>query len=553
MTADHQFLLLLESARAKHVEGKLAEAIPIYEKALKRAPRSADALKLLGVAYFQAGDLKQAERLMRDAIKVAPRDAATLVNLGALYKRRKQLDKAIKSYRDALAVDPRSAEAYFNLGGVYFEQKDHVAAVAAYHAAIEIQPNDPEFHVNLGNAYKYLSRKNPEKWPSAIAVAAYERALQIDPRVPEAYANLASVYRDRTWFFVASAMLDKAIALAPNATKFRTKRAFTLLPTGRLAQGWRDYEYRFFGAEERTPKKAIPPPYWNGEDLNGKTIFVWIEQGLGDQILFSNMLPDLLARGARVHINSMARLKSVFERSFAGVFVGSGKPDDPVPPEKRYDYQIALLSLGQYFRNNFADFPRHRGYLRADPVKVAVFRERYRRLAAGRRIVGVSWRSKNDKFGEAKSAALSEWADILQCPNAWFVNLQYGECVDELREVKQKLGVDIYVDDAVDSMGDLDDFFAQVAALDLVISTSNTTVHVAGAMNIPTWLLLPRGLGSLWYWFMDREDSPWYPSLRIFRNPNAPGSAAPWWRDVVARVGAELGKLPAPQAAADRS
>lgn len=551
MTADQQFLLLLESARAMHVAGKFAEAIPIYEKALKRAPRNANALKLLGVAYFQSGDLKRAERLMRDAIKIAPRDAATLVNLGALYKRRKQFDKAVASYREALAVDPRSAEAHFNLGGVYIEQKDYHAAIAAYNAAIEILPNDAQFHVNLGNAYKYLSRVEPEKWQ--VAIAAYERALQIDPRLPEAYSNLASVYRDRTWYFAASAMLDKAIALAPNATKFRTKRSFVLLPTGRLAQGWRDYEYRFFGTDERIPKKAIPPPYWSGEDLNGKTIFVWVEQGLGDHILFSNMLPDLLARGAHVNINAMARLKSVFERSLKGVFVEAGKPEAAAPPEKRFDYQIALLSLGQYFRNDLADFPKHRGYLRADAVKVAAFHAKYRELAGGRRIVGVSWRSKNDKFGAAKSAILSEWAEILQCPNTWFVNLQYGDCADELREVKQKLGVDVYADDTVDSSGDLDDFFAQVAAMDLVLSTSNTTVHVAGSMNVPTWLMLPRGLGSMWYWFMDREDSPWYPSVRIFRNPHDPDPAIPWWRNVVTRVGAELRKLPAPASTAGRA
>src|SRR4029077_1084217 len=127
-------------------------------------------------------------------------------------------------------------------------------------------------------------------------------------------------------------------------------------------------------------------------------------------------------------------------------------------------------------------------------------------LANGRRIVGVSWRSKNEKFGALKSTELMDWAQILRVPDTFFVNLQYGECREDLEKVREQLGVEIYQDLEVDAMGDLDDFFAQVSAMDLVISTASTTVHVSGSINIATWLILPRGPAALWYWFRGRDD-----------------------------------------------
>jgi hypothetical protein len=161
-------------------------------------------------------------------------------------------------------------------------------------------------------------------------------------------------------------------------------------------------------------------------------------------------------------------------------------------------------------------------------------------MAGGRRIVGLSWRSKNESIGRAKSADLKEWGPVLQTAGVWFINLQYGDVTEDLAEAKKCLGVDVFNDPEIDSSGDLDDFFAQVAALDLVISTSNTTVHVAGSLNVPTWLLLPRGGAALWYWFLKRSDSPWYPSVRIYRQAGPRTVDVAWWVDPVMRAGADL-------------
>jgi hypothetical protein len=157
-------------------------------------------------------------------------------------------------------------------------------------------------------------------------------------------------------------------------------------------------------------------------------------------------------------------------------------------------------------------------------------------------VVGLSWRSKNERIGEHKSAELAEWTDLLNVAGVTFVNLQYGDCAKELRAVKEKLGVDIVQDPEVDPMKNMDDFFAQVAAMDLVITTSNTTVHAAGSQNVPAWLALNKGLSALWYWFLDGEDSPWYPSVHVFRRPATDGNmnAPEWWRPAIAEMGKKL-------------
>ena len=204
-------------------------------------------------------------------------------------------------------------------------------------------------------------------------------------------------------------------------------------------------------------------------------------------------------------------------------------------------------SLPRILRRDFRQFPKHHGYLKADPARTAALRQRYAAIAGGRRIVGISWRSRNTQFGTAKSVALTDLAEILRVPGVMFVNLQYGDCADEIATAKRDLGVDILHDTEIDSLRSLEDFFAQVAAMDLVVTVSNTTVHAAGALNVPAWLLLPRGEGALWYWFVDREDSPWYPSVRLFRQPDTPDEPS-WPRDVVRRAGEDLqrwSRLPA--------
>lgn len=258
-------------------------------------------------------------------------------------------------------------------------------------------------------------------------------------------------------------------------------------------------------------------------------MLVWQEQGVGDVILYAGMIPDLLEQGARLIVECELRLVPLLARSFPQArVVMRSDPVHALTREARW--QSPLGSLCRWLRRHEADFPRRGPYLVPDATRVSELRKRYRELGQGP-VIGISWRSSNYKVGKQKSLSLSEWAPLLALSGATFVNLQYGDCREELLSLKQDFGVTVHHDETVNSLQDLDGFAAQVAAMDLVISTSNSTVHFAGASGVPVWTLLSRGEALLWYWFQEGEDSPWYPSMRLFRQ-ELPGD----WSGLLARV-----------------
>jgi hypothetical protein len=217
----------------------------------------------------------------------------------------------------------------------------------------------------------------------------------------------------------------------------------------------------------------------------------------------------------------------LFRRSFPEAAIATAPPQGP------FDARLPLMDAAQRLRPTLGAFPTHAGYLKADSIRVHALRERYGR--AGQKLVGLSWRSSAAGMVGFKSTDLMQWKAILQTPGVGFVCLQYGDVADDVRAAAAASGIDVRVDTTIDPLGDLDAYAAQVAAMDLVISVSNTAVHVAGAMNVPTWVMTPQGRGRHWYWFKDRTDSPWYPSVRIF------GQSQPdRWDHTLDDIGAQL-------------
>ncbi|MCB2107744.1 MAG: tetratricopeptide repeat protein, partial [Rhodobacteraceae bacterium] len=510
--------LYLDTARRKQVSGDLGGAVTMYEKFLKIFPRHASALQLAGTAYLLYHKPEKAAKALERATILSPKNADAHFNLGLAYAQIGKKHKSIKSYRTAINLDPNLGDAYFNLGRIYFTDENYAEAISLYLKALEINPSDFQCRVNLGNAYTRSSGTDPKLWH--LAWREYEKALQINPNIAEAYGNIGALFRSVDWHSLAIPFYDLAMKVDPANQEHRFIRSGLALSLGDFETGWDDYEARSRFGKKNIRRRPVPPHYWNGEDLKGKRLLIWREQGLGDQIIFSSMIRHVLDLGAHVTLDIHPRLAKVFARSFPGVELlkDTAEGESEIKKPNLFDYQIALGSLGRFFRRRFEDFPRHQGYIKADPDKVARFRAKYQALAKGNRLVGISWQSKREgRFGELKSAPLMEWAEILRTPDVTFVNLQYGDCRAELADVKKNLGIEIYQDTDVNSMGDLDDFVAQVAALDLVLSTSNTTVHVAGSLNVPCWIMPPRGGALLWYWFLERTDNPWYPSVKLYR------------------------------------
>jgi len=554
---------LLQEAVAHHQAGRWNEAQAGYLGVLSYNPRELNALNLLGTLAQGRGEIEQSRDLFRRAIAVNPGVADVHYNLGRSYGLLGDNGAAEASFKLAVDLAPDHLGAHTALTALYAQDGRLAQAVGHMREAVRIAPH-PKSHSNLGELLRRSGDLEAAIDAHAVAFAAlphdstvlhnygaallaadrlddarrlFQQALVQNPRHVPAQTGLAKVYERQGLIAEAIATLERALMAAPDSPDLLFQLSVLQLINGNLRAGWQNYEHRFATHNDK-PAPLPGVAIWNGEDLRGKSIFLHTEQGVGDEILFAGMIADVVSRARLCILGCTPRLAPVFARSFPAAMVipYDEKGRALIPPGM--DYQIASSSLGRFVRKDMASFPRHQGYLKADPERTAALRGRYQAVAPGNLVVGLSWRSKNEELGATKSAELASWGDLLIVPGVTFVNLQYGDCAGELAAVRQALGVAIVQDRDVDPLKDMDAFFAQVTAMDLVISTSNTTAHVAGSLNVPTWLLLPARMGGLWYWFLERTDSPWYPALRIFRQSpvDLQTDTAKWWSGAVARA-----------------
>ncbi|MBF0307649.1 MAG: tetratricopeptide repeat protein, partial [Alphaproteobacteria bacterium] len=528
----------LDGAEAHNAEGKammragrLDDAVTSFLEAVAQNPTFGEAHGNLGIALHAMGRAAMAVGPLRRATELLPTSADAHNNLGAVYGGLHQYDEAIHCYRKALALNEDHADTLNNLGIALMATNRPLEAVEVLEKASRLRPDSVDVMNNLGLALHRVGRLDEGR-------QLVEKVVEADPLHVKAPFNLGNMLRGEGRTDEALALFRRAICLAPAEVLAHWNYALCLLGAGLLREGWKEYEWRWRYEGFSGPWRDHPQPRWRGEDLRGRTILVHGEQGPGDLLLYGTMLPDLIAAGARVILECDPRMCAIFERSLPGL---SAVPmTDPVNPRTRdpaIDFVSPIASLAQYLRPDFDAFPTRARYLSPDPALTETLRARHRGLG-GRRVVGLSWRSKATDLGWAKSTRLADWGPILGVPGCAFVNLQYGDCAEELAEV-ERAGVRVFDDPEVDPLVDMDAFAAQVAACDLVISTSNTTVHMAGALGVPVWTMLPTGHGLLHYWQQRREDSPWYASVRLFRQPS-PGD----WASVYRRVAHELTASP---------
>jgi hypothetical protein len=310
----------------------------------------------------------------------------------------------------------------------------------------------------------------------------------------------------------AVASYRQALESKPDDPVLLLNMSYACLTLGRLAQGWANYDQRFV-AETTGIRRPYPRPLWNGERVAG-TLLVWGEQGLGEQILHASMIADLHGRADEIVLELDARLVSLFARSFPGT-----RPvpmADTTPYQGQVDMHVPIASLGRHLRPDWPAFPTPpSAYLLANPVRSQALHERLH--GDRRKVIGLSWSSRNAKFEKVKSARLADFQPLLQQSGCRFIDLQYGDTQAERHAVEQELGVRVEHLDDIDNTNDLDSLAALMGACDLIVTVSNTTAHLAGALGRPVNVLIPHGPARWWYWFKDRDDSPWYPNLRIHR------------------------------------
>ena len=508
-------------------QGRLEEAINAYYKVLEIEPKNADAYNNLGNILGLSGQLEEAVDTYRKALEINPDDIRTYNNLSVVFQKQGKLAEAIDTYYKILEIDPTDVGVCRSLGMLLTEQGKLEEAIEAYYKVLEIDSTDARIYNNLGILLK-------EQGKFKEAIDAYCKALEIFPGYAEAYNNLGNVLQLQGNFEDAVVVYKKALEINSQFSEAHKNLGMLLLLTGELERGWEKYEWRWKCHDFPSENRNFPQPLWDGTGLSDKSVLVWTEQGVGDEIMFANMLDTLSWMAAEIITECEERLVPLFQRSFPKIqFVSREQKPNPILLNKDIDYQVPIGSLAQWLRKNESQFPKKGSYLSASSEKVSQLRDKYKGLTDDRFLVGISWKSINHGIEKEKSTILENWTPILSQPDCFFVNLQYGDIKQEIGEYYSSTGILIYTDQEINPLTNLDNFAAQISALDLVISISNTTVHISGALGKKVWTLLP--YVPDWRWMLKREDTPWYPTMKLFRQ-----SQMNDWRDVFQRVSLAL-------------
>lgn len=492
------------------------EAIEGLIDALVRRPGDALLLHQLGVAYRGAGRLALAVECYRRALSIEPGRPNLLHDLGNALADLKQLAEAVESYRRALELRPDWGEAWNHLGTVLLEMGKSDEAISCHEQALALLPADARTLCFLGDAHLRSGRVEE-------AMAWYRRGLEQDAGDRQLHNNLGGALMECGRVEEAAACFERALALRPGEAGIVSNLGQALLTLGRLEEGWRVQELRWVTLKNRSG--PLPGDIWDGGDLRGRSLLVHSEQGFGDTIQFIRYAPLLAERGARVFVECQAELRRLLEGA-AGIekllVLGEERP--------AVDLRTLMMSLPAKMGTTLATIPASRAYLRA-PAEIAQrWRERVRGDGA-RLKVGLVWagnpRHKNDRN---RSMELEMLSPLRGLEGVSFYSLQKGPAAAQTPESSDlKL---------IDHSAELTDF-AQTAGLieqlDLVIAVDTAVAHLAGALGKKVWVMLP--FAADWRWLLEREDSPWYPTMKLFRQKRRGN-----WGGVVAQVGEELRK-----------
>ncbi|MGD9537572.1 MAG: tetratricopeptide repeat protein [Alphaproteobacteria bacterium] len=495
--------------------GRLVEAVALCEQALAASPDYVPALNTLGIALRRLGRLEEAVARYRQALELEPDHAGALGNLGLALRALGRNEEAVAPLRRAVALLPESASARLNLGNALRDLDRRKEAEAAYREALALDPNYAEAACNLGSVLRDDGRIEE-------AEALLRRSLALDPTLAETHYNLGNALKDRGEPEAAITCYREAIRLKPDHVAAHWNLSHMLLLLGRLDEGFAEYEWRWRLKEMGA--HGFAGPQWDLNAKPGTPVIVHAEQGFGDAIQFVRYVPLLAARGHEVTLRVRPPLLRLFGR-MEGVEV--------VTELKEGGYagsHCPLMSLPHGFGTRLDSIPAEVPYLGAAPDAVARFKAR---LEGPGLKLGLAWRGNPAKAGDAvRSLDPALLAPLLQRPGVRVVSLQKEPAPGDL-ETLRRFGP---VEDWTAELGDFADTAALIAALDLVVTVDTAVAHLAGALARPVWVMLPR-LPD-WRWLLGREDSPWYPTARLFRQATDGD-----WAGVIGRM---VEALPAP-------
>lgn len=545
---------LLQEASASHVRGDFAAAEAGYGKILAVEPSNADALFLGATLDAQQGRWEQAAAALRKLVDAHPRHIDGWLNLAHVLDQTGQSAEAARCYETVVAHRPQDAQSWFHLGLANFQAQHFEGAERAYRRYVELEPASVEGQFNLGATLQDLRRFRE-------AEQQYERVLALDPRQAEAHRSLGAIalqerrYADAARHFQdglsvspddvemlsnlgvmlqklnrlaeAETAFRKAVALQPEHINAHFNLALILLLQGKFAEGWPEYEWRL-RIKSRLPA-VFDQAEWDGSPLAGKTLLLRAEQGFGDTFQFIRYAPLAKAAGGKVALDCQPGLKRVLLRT-PGIDMIVERPVSGRPLVE-FDTHLPLLSSPRIFHTTLDSIPAEFPYVRPEPWLV----ERWSARMAGDRglRVGVVWAGRpTHEDDKNRSCALGHFLQFAAVPNVTLYSLQKGDAVREL-QAAEAIG---RVEDLDPEIDDFADTAAAIANLDLVICVDTSVAHLAGAMNKPVWVVLP--FAADFRWMAEGESSPWYPSMRLFRQHEAGN-----WNSVFAQLKSSLANL----------
>ncbi len=505
----HQPTFITNLANGLLEIGRTNESIEYFKLAIKLNPRkTSEAYYNLGRALKTLGDFEGAILSYQEAIKINPDNFLAILNLGYIYNQIEDYELAIETYSKGIKKNPTDIQLIYNRGIALLNQEKYPSALIDFNQVINLNQDFELAFVQKAITLKYLNDYEN-------ALININRAMNINTQNSYNLNLKATILESMKNFEDALSNYDQAISLNKNYPEAEYNKSLCLLGQDLFEDGWSLYDSRWKLYQSDYIKTSKPElTHFN---IVSKSIFIWAEQGLGDQIIYSSLLSEAFKTKNNFLVSLDYRLLNLFQRSFSWANNVKFLPSNQPISETLYDFHLPIGSLGKFFRKKIQDFNQHpKGYLINDDAQKNSLRSKI--LCPTSKICGIAWKSQKKDIGSAKSINLSDLIPILSIPNITFVNLQYGETQIEINQLLNDHGIEIKSLEEIDNFMNIDGLSSLISACDFIVTTSNVTAHLAGALHKNTYLLLPNARGKIWYWSESRSDCLWYSSMSIFRN-----------------------------------
>jgi len=484
-------------------EGEFKQSLEIFNKLNKHFPNNPDLLNLIAFANLQLEFFDEALLAYTSSININPNQIGALFNRAIVNNKLGNKSQALEDYDAALKFDSNNLDIYQNKAAIFEDLGDFDAALDQINVVIKHSSNNEIALANRGNIYQ-------NKFEYKLAEKDYLNAIKMNPDNLELIVNLGNVQKQLGQYDASELTFLKAIEGSEESDSAHFNLSLLLLFLKKFDRGWNEYEFRETKKNKpETLKDLKEIDHINAQDK----IIVWSEQGIGDQIIYSSMFNDF-PKSNFITVAIDQRLVPIYQRSFEYLnFISMDDLSEKLV--RNFDYHLPIGSLGKFYRNNQKSFEKQpTSFLKPNEIEVNLIKRLLKKES--KKICGISWKSKNEKIGFAKSLELTEMIEFLKIKNINFINLQYGNTEDEINDLEKEHGIKIDPLSALDKFNDLEGLLNYIEACDFVVTSSNVTAHLAGAIGKKTYLMVPHGIGKIWYWH-DDDNSCWYPSIKIYR------------------------------------